>query len=201
MHSSTVRTCLCCPTETSRPDQRTATLGLRSFLHVDTGTLSRTTTGMSTPLTHERNNHGETSAIPAYKDVSATNARNRAEHQDHGETRAILAQKPYPHTGAHSTAHGHQNHEETSTILAHRRIRTPTRTAHLGPDDRARKTAGVAESPANQPSTDITVLLIHTGHDVVHFGPVVNRREHRTRRIITSKSSTLYNCPSGPNRP
>ena len=33
-------------TETSRPDRRTATAGLHSFLHVDTGHLSSATTGM-----------------------------------------------------------------------------------------------------------------------------------------------------------
>ena len=53
LHSCTVRTCLCCQTETTRPDRRTATAGLHCFLHVHTGHLSSTTTGKSTSLSKQ----------------------------------------------------------------------------------------------------------------------------------------------------
>ena len=56
LHSCTVHTCLCCQRETARPDRRNATAGLHSFLHVDTGNLSSTTTGVSTSLSKQR--HG-----------------------------------------------------------------------------------------------------------------------------------------------
>ena len=116
MHSSTVRACLCCPTETSRPDRRAATAGTAVFC-----------TSLPASVEHH-NGHVNildtraTRAIPACIDVSATNASNRAEQQDHGETSAILAHTPHPHTSAHGTAHEHQNHEETSAILAYIRV-------------------------------------------------------------------------------
>ena len=38
----------------------------------------------------------------------------------------------------------------------------------------------------------VTVLLVHTGHDVEHLGPGNNRREHGTRSIITSKTNFAH---------
>ena len=120
MHSSTVRTCLCCPTETSRPDRRTATAGLRSFLHVDTGHLSSTTTGMSTSLTPERKKHGETSAIPAYKDVSAHRC---ARHCPRAPEPRRDKRNPCPfsriRTRTRTAVNTSTRTTKTSTILAH----------------------------------------------------------------------------------
>ena len=38
----------------------------------------------------------------------------------------------------------------------------------------------------------VTVLLVHTGHDVEHLGPGNNRKEHSTRSIITSKTKLAH---------
>ena len=41
----------------------------------------------------------------------------------------------------------------------------------------------------------------HTGHDAQHLGLDNNKREHSARSIVTSKTSQLQNCASGPYRP
>ena len=172
-----MRTCLCCQTETSRPDQRTATAGLHSLMHVDTGHLSSTTTGMSTSLSKQGHGmlcHCQQPKLARRRDVHRhlQNQPNHAAAEERGHE-DLAAGLPTSKGNTARTASNQQNQKCTCPCQCRRRA--------------------VSISKHNCPSS-------HTHRPDEHHGPDDKKREHSARSVVTSETHELQNCPSGPYR-